>query len=154
MARDHQEPGTDWFPLPVPAPRRTRYTELGIRPDATADEVRVATARQVRALKAANASQDDLADLNARALTNRDHRAAHDDEHPPCSLLRLQPTWSPLFDDPEAALGRLRADLEAFLLTPDDGTPPIPFPRATDLGRTDFSDEFRHHSLLDGKGTG
>jgi hypothetical protein len=154
MAREHHEPEKDWFPLPVPAPGRTRYTELGVRPDATADEIRVATARQVRALRAGGATQDELADLNARALTHRDQRAAHDDDHPPCALLRLQPSWSPVFDDAEAALEQLRGDLETFLVRPEPGLPSIPFPPVTDLDPTTISDEFRHHRLLDEESTG
>jgi hypothetical protein len=149
MSDDRDESEVDWFPLPVPAPGKTTYADLGIRPDATADEVRVATARRVRAAKEAGATQDRLADLNAAALTNLDQRAAHDVEHPPCSLLRLRPTWSPIFSDPDIAFDRLRAALEAFLLTPDPGRPAIPFPRVTDLDRTDFWSDFRYTPLLD-----
>jgi hypothetical protein len=141
----------DWFPLPVPAPGPTKYTELGLRPDATSEEIRVATARHSRALKHSGASQEQLADFNAASLNHTDHRAVHDAHHPPCELLRLQPTWHPLFDDPERALRRLRRDLEAFLLAPEGGDRPIPFPRATDLHWGDFRDDFRFHPLLDRK---
>jgi hypothetical protein len=144
----------DWFPLPVPGPGPTKYTELGLRPDATSEEIRVATGRQARALKHGGASEKQLADFNAASLTHTDHRAAHDAEHPPCELLRLEPTWNPLFDDPERALGRLRRDLEAFLLVPEGDDRPIPFPRVTDLHRGDFHDDFRFHPLLDRKEPG
>jgi hypothetical protein len=59
-----------------------------------------------------------------------------------------------LFDDPERALSRLRRDLEAFLLAPDGADRPIPFPRATDVDRGDFGDDFRFHPLLDRKDIG
>jgi hypothetical protein len=138
----------DWFPLPVPALGPTAYTELGLRPDATAEEVRVATARRARSLKRAGASQEERAKLNASSLSHTDHRAAHDEEHPPCAILRLEPTWSPLFDDPQAALAWARHDLEIFLrIADDDG-------HVTDLRRTDFTDDFRHHPLLDRKDIG
>jgi hypothetical protein len=154
MADGQPTQDENWFPLPVPVPGPTKYTELGLRPDATSEEIRVATARQARALKSGGAPQDQLADFNATSLTHTDHRAAHDQEHPPCGLLRLEPTWSPLFDDPEKALARLRRDLEAFLLAPDERERPIPFPRSTDLYRGDFSDDFRFHPLLDRKDIG
>jgi hypothetical protein len=145
-----REPDGDWFPVPVPAPGRTGYTDLGLRPDATADEVRVATARRIRSLRNAGATQDELAEANAAALTHLDHRAAHDDEHPPCAIMRLRPTWSPIFDDARTALSRARRDLESFLLA-QDGDEPIPVPRATDLGHTDFTADFRSSPLLDRK---
>jgi hypothetical protein len=144
----------DWFALPVPDPGPTKYTELGLRPDATSEEIRVATGRQARALKNSGASQERLADFNAATLTHTDHRAAHDADHPPCEFLRLEPTWNPLFDDPERALTRLRRDLEAFLLAPEDDDRPISFPRTTDLQRVDFHDDFRFHPLLDRKDHG
>jgi hypothetical protein len=152
MTDEQLEPREDWFLLPVPAPGPTRYEELGLRPDATADEVRVATARKVRALKNAGATEQELADLNATALTSVDRRAAYDEANPPCAVLRLEPAWSAFFDEPEIALARVRRDLETFLLR-SDGDRPIAFPRRTDLRHSDFSADFRFTPLLDRKDT-
>ncbi|GAA2501267.1 hypothetical protein [Winogradskya humida] len=145
MVGIHDEMHSEWFPAPVPVPVVTGYGELGVRPDATPDEVRVATARRARVLTA----ERELAGLNSRSLTGSDRRAEHDDEHPPCSVLRLEPVWSLIFDDPAVALERLRADLESFLCGAEGGDA-IPFPVPTDLERSDFSGDFRHHPLLDG----
>jgi hypothetical protein len=153
MTNNLPEQTADWFPLPVPAPIRTAYEDLGLRPDATPGEIRVATARKVRALKRSGATEDELAELNASALTSVDRRAVHDEDHPPCAILRLEPVWSPLFDDSAAAVARVRRDLEAFLPTPD-GAEGTAFPGATDLGRADFTEDFRPNPLLDRKDIG
>lgn len=151
-SRDSEDSATPWFPLPVPAPGRTRYTELGIRPDAAPDEVRIATARRIRALKQAGATEQELAEANAQALTNAEQRTAHDADHPPCSLLRLEPTWSPVFDDSAAALDLLSRELRAWLVRETVPAAQRSAVRpATDLDRTDFTGDFRHADLLDGK---
>lgn len=133
------------FPFPLPAPRRSRYTELGVLPDTTAEEIRVATARHVKGLKESGATEEELAEANALNLTGAEQRASHDERHPPCALLRLRPTWSPVFEDREVALTVLRRDLEQFLTDMGSSVHPM-----SDLDRTDFSGDFRPSALLDG----
>lgn len=81
--------------------------------------------------------------LDARAQSTS-ARPAHDAQHPPLSLTRLQPTWSPVFDNRTAGLAALRTELEHFLSGQgEDVAPP------TDLTRTDFTGDYTPCALLD-----
>jgi hypothetical protein len=119
-----------------------------VLPDATAEQIRLATARYVRDLKESGATEDELSAANACNLTNSDQRALYDEQHPPCGLLRLRRTWSPVFDDRALAATVLRRELVGFLRRLGTLTHPM-----SDLDRSDFSADFRHCELLDGHGT-
>lgn len=132
------------FSLPVILPRSTHYSRLGVRPEATPDEIRAASARLQSELKARGADVSELVEANAINLESASARAAHDAEHPPLSLMRLQPTWSPVFDDRTAGLLALRTGLEQFL---HERGEKVYHP--SDLTRTDFIDDFTYCPLLD-----
>ncbi|GAA0276849.1 hypothetical protein GCM10009539_75790 [Cryptosporangium japonicum] len=131
--------------MPFSLPRNTAYDRLGIAPDATAEDVREAAAGLAARLAADGAPASEIASANGLDLERPDSRAAHDRLHPPLGLLRIQPTWSPIFDDRARAINALRRDLERFLT--DHGMPAC---HISDLTRTDFSDEFTYSRLLDG----
>jgi hypothetical protein len=86
-------------PFPMPVPPNTHYRQLGIGPEVTAEEIRAATARQVRRLKAQGAGEDEIAEVNGLGFTSAEQWAAYDAGRPPLELLRLEPCWTSLFDD-------------------------------------------------------
>ena len=133
------------FRMPLPMPRRTSYTRLGIGPEATADEIRVAAARYVSRLKAEGADEDKLAEANRlKDLAKAEEKARYDDAHPPLGLLSLEATWPGVFEDRTQKLAVLRRELEAFLVGRGST---VYFP--SDLTRTDFSGDFTYSPVLD-----
>ncbi len=138
------------FEFPLPTPRDTSYTRLGIGPEATTDEVRDAAARYVSSLKAGSADPDKLAEANKlKDLATTKERERYDAEHPPLGLLRLEPMWEGVFGDRAerlVVLAVLRRELEAFLVHRGWA---VRFP--SDLTRTDFTEDFAYSPLLDGR---
>lgn len=132
------------FALPLEVPRTTHYALLGIAPEATADEVRAASARYVARLKAQGADEAAITEANGLDLDNSESRAAHDARHPPLPLLRLEPTWDPVFDDRATCLAALRRELEGLLRSTGD---PVHHPN--DLTRAEFTADFTPTPLLD-----
>ncbi|WP_194891427.1 hypothetical protein [Catenulispora pinisilvae] len=132
------------FALPLVVPRSTEYAELGVPPAATAEEIRAAAARRDVRMRARGAGDKEIAAAHAVNLENAQARADYDACHPPLALLRLEPTWSALFDEREAGLAVLRREIEAFLSAAGESV----F-RPTDLDRTDFRGDFAHHRILD-----
>lgn len=133
-----------FFPVPIEAPRNTRYDQLGIAVDATSEEVRAAENRASTRLRAEGASEEVLAKAHAVDLGKPSARAAYDAENPPLALFRIEPTWAPMFDDRGLALDAVRRDVEAFLR--ERGVPPRPL---SDLERVDFTAEYTFCPLLD-----
>lgn len=141
---DHTETGAALFALPLVVPRSTEYAELGVLPTATAEEIRAAAARRDDRLRAGHASADKIAAVHAVNLENTQARAEYDARQPPLALLRLEQTWSPLFDERETALAVLRRHTEAFLAAAGEAV----F-HPSDVSRTDFSGDFARNPLLD-----
>ncbi|WP_410631588.1 hypothetical protein [Amycolatopsis sp. cmx-4-83] len=135
---------TSLFALPLVVPRENRYAQLGLAPEATAAEIRAATDRYVARLKAAGASDEEIAQAHGLSLEKAEDRAAYDAEHPPLSLLRLEPAGDPVFDDRATSLAALRRELERFLL---DAGEAVHHP--DDTTRTDFTADFSPTPLLD-----
>lgn len=133
------------FRLPLVVPRSTEYTRLGVTPEATAEEIRAAAARYDTALQARGASEDEIAAAHAVNLESAEARAAHDERHPPLSLLRLEPTWEPVLDERDAGMTVLRRETEAFLAAAGESVH-----HPTDTTRTDFTGDFTRCHLLDG----
>jgi hypothetical protein len=132
------------FSYPLPVPRQTVYERFGIGPEATAAEVRDASAEYVRRLQAEGASEDKVAQANAMKLESGEQRAAYDAEHPPLALLRLVPPQSSLFQDRDHALAVLRRELERLLSSRGEA---VYFP--LDVTRTDFTSDFDYSPVLD-----
>ncbi|MEY9912354.1 hypothetical protein ABIA35_008615 [Catenulispora sp. MAP12-49] len=132
------------FALPLVVPRSTEYAELGVAPAATAEEIRAASARRDVRMRARGAAAEEIAAAHAVNLENAKARAEYDACHPPLALLRLEPTWSALFDERVAGLAVLRREIEAFLFAAGES---VFLP--TDLDRTDFRGDFTHHRILD-----
>jgi hypothetical protein len=132
------------FPYLMSIPSATRYTRLGVGPEATAEEVRAATARHVRKLRAGGASEAEIAEVNGLGLTSSEPRAAYDAEQPPLELLRFEPCSTSLFADQGHALVVLRRELEKLLLSSGAS---VYFP--TDVNRSDFSADFVYTPGLD-----
>jgi hypothetical protein len=132
------------FSLPLVLPRTSHYTRLGVGPEATAEEIRAASARIEHRLKSSGADAQELTEAHAVDLESSTARAAHDDARPPLALMRLLPAWPPLFEDRATALFVLRRELETFLA--DQGEP-VHHP--SDLTRTDFTADFTPDPLLD-----
>lgn len=135
---------TSLFALPLVIPRSTHYARLGVAPEATADEIRVASAKLDADLRARGASAEKLAEAHAINLENGRVRAAYDADHPPLSLLRLEPTGHPVFDDKATCLAVLRRELEEFLR---DAGEIVYHP--VDITRTDFTADFTPTPLID-----
>jgi hypothetical protein len=135
------------FSLPMVVPRTTEYTRLGVPPEATADEIRAAANRHDARLRARGASDEEIAAAHAASIENAEARAAHDARFPPLPLLRLVPTWEPILDADEKAIGLsvLRREIEAFLSA---GGESVHHPM--DTTRTDFTGDFTRIHLLDG----
>ncbi|HET9168739.1 MAG TPA: hypothetical protein VFN97_04855 [Actinospica sp.] len=133
------------FKLPFVIPGSTEYSRLGAPPEATAEEIRAAAARRDARLKARGADADELAAAHEVNLENAQTRAEYDARYPPLGLLRLEPTWAPIFDERDAALAVLRREIEAFLAAAGES---VFCP--SDTTRTDFSGDFAHCPLLDG----
>jgi hypothetical protein len=133
------------FTLPLVVPRSTEYARLGTPPEATAEEIRAAASRRDARLKASGASADEFAAAHQVNLENAQARAEYDAKHPPLGLLRLEPTWAPLFDERDTALAVLRREIEAFLTAAGES---VFCP--SDSTRTDFTGDFAHCPLLDG----
>src|SRR5690242_10617367 len=92
------------FSLPLVLPRSTHYSRLGIPPEAGAEEIRAAAARYDAKLKTDGASRQEMAEAHSLSLENSAVRAEHDARFPPLLLMRLVPTWEPVFDDRQAGL--------------------------------------------------
>ena len=137
------------FRFPLPTPRYTSYTRLGIGQEATSDEIRVVAAQYISRLKAESADPDKLAEANKlKDLASTKERERYDAEHPPLSLLRLEPMWDRVFGDRAerlVVLAILRRELEAFLVRRGSA---LYFP--SDLTRTDFTEDFAYSQVLDG----
>jgi hypothetical protein len=135
------------FALPMVVPRTTEYTRLGVPPEATADEVRAAANRHDARLRARGASDEEIAAAHAASIENAEARAAHDARFPPLALLRLVPTWEPILDTDEKAIGLavLRREIEAFLTAAGESVH-----HPMDTTRTDFTGDFARTHLLDG----
>jgi hypothetical protein len=133
------------FFLPLVLPRATHYSQLGVRPEATAEEIRAAAARYDARLKADGASKEEVAEAHSVSLENSTARAEHDVRFPPLSLMRLIPSWEPIFDDRAVGLTVLRREIEEFLA--DAGTA-VHHP--TDTTRSDFTGDFTYTPLIDG----
>jgi hypothetical protein len=140
---------TSLFALPLVFPRDSHYALLGIAPEATAAEVRAAVAGYVARLRAGGADEGAVARAHGLDLESGEARAAYDARHPPLPLMRLEPTWDPVFDDRATCLAALRREVESFLLAggeavhhPDDAT------------RADFTADFTPTPLLDGREPG
>jgi hypothetical protein len=125
-------------------PRSTQYARLGVAPEATADEIRAAAARLGKALRDSGASPEEMAEAHRANLDSEEARAAYDARHPPLSLLRLEPTWDPVFDDRATCLAVLRRELEAFLRRTGEAVH-----HPVDTTRTDFTADFTPTPLLD-----
>jgi hypothetical protein len=143
-AQDGRRPVTSLFGLPLVLPRATHYARLGIAPEATNAEVRVAAAAYVADLRDSGADEHAIAEAHALNLENAEARAAYDAQHPPLPLMRLECTWDPVFDDRATSLAVVRREVEAFLRNsgatvhhPDDTT------------RADFTADFTPTPLLD-----
>lgn len=132
------------FPLPFQFPSSSRYSVLGVSPEVTIEELRTAAKKYDAALKRSGASEDELAEAHAVSLEKAESRAKHDTRHPPLELMRLQPTWEPLFDDRGVAITVLRREIEAFLAA---GGAEVFHP--LDTTRQDFSGDYTHLPLLD-----
>lgn len=132
------------FSLPFQLPHSSRYTRLGVPPESTTDELRAASARYDAALKARGASEDEIVEAHSVSLENADSRAEHDSRHPPLELMRLEPTWAPVFDDRTTGLEVLRREIEGFLLAKGAAVH-----HPLDTTRQDFSGDHTHVPLLD-----
>jgi hypothetical protein len=135
---------TALFALPLVLPRASLYSRLGVPPEATAEEIRAAMARLHERLKARGASTEEIAKAHAVNLESHEARATHDAEHPPLSLMRLDPTWEPVFTDRATALAVLRREIEDFLRHAGETVH-----HPSDITRTDFTGDFTHTRLLD-----
>jgi hypothetical protein len=133
------------FSLPLVLPRATHYTQLRVRPEATAEELRAAAARYDARLKAEGASKEEIAEAHSISLENSTARAEHDARFPPLSLMRLMPSWEPIFDDRAVGLTVLRREIEEFLA---DAGAAVHHP--TDTTRSDFTGDFTYTPLIDG----
>jgi hypothetical protein len=121
---------------------------LGVAPEATAEEIRAAAARLVAHLRARGASDEEMSEAHSLNLENTTTRTEYDVRHPPLSLMRLEPTWDPVFDDRAACLAVLRRELEDFLRQAGETVY-----HPVDTTRTDFTADFTPTSLLDGNET-
>ena len=142
---DRDRTGSALFALALVVPRSTEYARLGTPPEATAEEIRAAAARRDARLRAEGASEDEIATVHTVNLENAKARAEYDARFPPLALLRLEPTWAPMFDERETALAVLRREIETFLTAAGE-----PVFRPSDTTRTDFTGDFAHCPLLDG----
>ncbi|MBQ0983779.1 hypothetical protein KBZ10_04420 [Streptomyces sp. F63] len=133
------------FTLPLVVPRSTEYTRLGVPPEATAQEIRVAAGQYDALLQARGASEDEIVAAHTVNLENAEVRAAHDALFPPLPLLRLEPTWQPVLDERATGLTVLRREIEDFLTAAGE---PVHHP--IDTTRTDFTRDFTRLHLLDG----
>jgi hypothetical protein len=132
------------FPFPLVIPRSTHYARLGVAPEATADEIRAAAAKLEDRLRARGATAEEFAEAHAVNLESPQERAAYDAAHPPLPLMRLEPTWNPVFDDKTACLAVLRRELERFLLSAGETVH-----HPADTTRTDFTADFTPTPMLD-----
>lgn len=132
------------FALPFQISHSNHYADLGVSPEATAQELRAAAARQDSRLKEEGADEDAVVAAHAVRLENAEARAEHDRDYPPLALMRLEPTWEPFLDDRATGLAVLRREIEAFLA--DRGADVF---HPTDTTRHDFSADFTRVSLLD-----
>jgi hypothetical protein len=129
----------------MPVPRNTSYARLGVGPEATAEEIQVASSQYLARLKQEHASDDQLKAASAlKSLARADERARYDADHPPLSLLRLEPTWSSFVENRAEGLALLRRELEEFLASRGAE---VYYP--SDLTRTNFTDDFAYSPILD-----
>ncbi|MEV0588013.1 hypothetical protein [Nonomuraea sp. NPDC050310] len=134
------------FSTPFVLPTRTDYSFLDLGPEATADEIRDASSRLDQRLRREKASEEELARAHAIRLESGDDRDEYDAAHPPLSLLKLLPTWDPIFDDHSAAIFVLRRSIEDHLTGRNEAVY-----RPSDLTRTDFTADHAPNPLLDGE---
>lgn len=142
---DRDRTGSALFALPLVVPRSTEYARLGTPPEATGAQVRAAAARRDARLRAEGASEDEIAAVHTVSLENARSRSEYDERFPPLALLRLEPTWAPVFDERRTALAVVRREIEAFLTAAGECV----F-RPSDITRTNFTGDFAHCPLLDG----
>lgn len=159
------------FDLPLTADRVSRYADLGVTPEALADELREAKAEATAALDVERARLDtelrslapdatarsreirralDEIDrrkvqLNQITIDNPEARQAYDREHPPFGLLKLEDASRDGFVATRTALTLIRRELSRlFSSQGEDVFHP------SDLHREDFTGDFTPNSLLDG----
>jgi hypothetical protein len=139
------------FGSPLPLPKHTRYDELGVSPDASNEDVRWAKLEAVSRLRGEDRSLEAEArqkaeDINQWNLDKPDARLVYDCAHPPLALLKLAPPADAALRDPRTFLFLLRSAISEFLNAHGEEV----F-HPSDVTRRDFTDDFDHHELLDGR---
>jgi hypothetical protein len=157
------------FDLPLLVDQTSLYAELGVSPEALADEIREAKAEASAALDAERAALDrelrDLDSASARAreiqraieeidrrkvrlnqitIDNPDERQQYDREHPPFGLLKLDDASRDGFVESRTALTLVRRELSRFFAERNEDV----F-HPSDLHREDFTADITPHPLLD-----
>jgi hypothetical protein len=157
------------FELPLLVDHASLYAELGVTPEASADEIREAKSEASAALDAERAALDrelrGLAETDGRAreiqralgeierrlvklnqitIDNPEERQRYDREHPPFGLLKLDDPSLDGFVESRTALTLVRRELSRFFAERNEDV----F-HPSDLHREDFTADITPHPLLD-----
>jgi hypothetical protein len=162
------------FDFPLPRATSADYELLALRPDATPEDIRDAKTNLAQTLQtelkvmskqlevfAAEGTdereqllrrqqkelQERLNRVQGSPLENPEKRKRHDATHQPAGILQLEDIIEvALFGDRRRLMNLLRRDLESFLTLLGE---PVYHP--SDLTRSQFTDDFTFHPLLDAR---